>query len=104
MPVSSNYIDGSMTIASGSMHLDGGGYALQILRISETGMITRPEHAEITYYRTLIDPPAIRLAPLSCSEGCAVEAIGQISGSTITLTLAHPFAGSVYTYQRASTM
>jgi hypothetical protein len=104
LPVSSNYVDGSITVESGSLHLDGDGYAIQILRISESGMITRAEHAEVSYHRTLIDTPEIRLIPVSCSEACVVEATGQISGSTITLTLTQPYLGFVYTYQRASSM
>jgi hypothetical protein len=104
VPASLDYIDGSFTVESGSLHLDSDGYAIRILRVSESGMITRPEHPEVSYYRTLIETPEIRLIPVSCGAACVVEQIGQISGSTITLTLATPYIGSVYTYQLASSM
>jgi hypothetical protein len=103
VPVSFSYIDGSTTVESGTLHLDSDGYAIRILRISESGMITRPEHAEVTYNRALIEPSEFRLIPLSC-DVCAVEAIGQISGPTITLTLTHPANAAVYTYQLTSSM
>ena len=105
LPATFGYIDGSSTVESGSLHLDGDGYAIRILRVSESGMITLPEHTEVTYHRTLVEPPAIRLVPLTCSDVCVVEETGQISGSTITLTLNQPLGlGSVYTYQLASSM
>jgi hypothetical protein len=104
LPVSSNYVDGSTTVVSGSLDLDGDGYAVQVLRISESGMVTRPEHSEVTYHRTLTEPPELRLIPITCGNPCAVEAIGQISGSTITLSLTQPYNGTVYTYQLKASM